>query len=383
MRQAKLSKQHQLKKMSVAIVHDSYLYQGGAERVLLSLLTLFPQADVYIPLIRKPYLKKLRQKHRVFTSIFNLVVWPEKYVSFIKPFILWYWRQLNLSQYNLVISSSHSFSAKSVKTQQPTLHIAYIHTPPRYLYQEFNEMSWLKKPLFKWLFAGFLTALRKIDYQAAQRPDILITNSKTTQQRIAKYYQRASQVIYPPVILPKNKTVKRTVSPKYYLFHSRLVKQKGAELVIRAFNQLKKPLVVVGEGSEKKRLQKLAQSHIIFKGFLTDKNISKIYKDTKALVYGAVEEDFGLVPVEAMSYGVPVIAYASGGVRETVSHGKTGLLFNKYSLKSLTRAVKTFEQKSWSTIACTKQAQRFSENIFRQQFLTTINRQLLKQRKQP
>jgi glycosyltransferase involved in cell wall biosynthesis len=326
MKQGKLARQGQLgkklparrlKNLSVAVVHDSFIYLGGAERVLESMLELFPQADVYIPLISRPYLQKLQTRHRVFTSALNHIRPPEKYLSWLKPLVLMYWADLNLNKYDLVLSSSHSFSAKSVKVGQPTVHLSYIHTPPRYLYSEFNEMSWLKKAPFKWLSAGVLAWLRRQDVRTARRVNVLIANSKTTQARIKKYYQRQSLVIYPPVQLPSFMPP-RSTKPSYYLFHSRLVKQKGAELVISTFNQLGKPLMVVGTGPEEKRLKSIATKNITFLGFVPDNQLAKLYAKTKALIYTSIDEDFGLVPVEAMAHGVPVIAFNSGGVRETV-----------------------------------------------------------------
>jgi glycosyltransferase involved in cell wall biosynthesis len=388
MKQAESAKQTQLagskqradlKKLRLAVVHDSYLYSGGAERVLESILQIFPQAEIYIPLIKKPYLKKLSQAYLVHTSLFNLIPLPTKYASFLKPLILVYWSQINLDRFDLVISSSHSFSAKSVKTKPPTLHLSYIHTPPRYLYREFNEMSWLKKPFFKLLFSWPLSYLRKKDWQAAQRVDQLIANSKTTQARIKKYYGRTSQVIYPPIKLPGS-SVGQVTKPKHYLFHSRLVKQKGVLLVIEAFNKLGKPLLVVGTGPEEKRLKKMANQNIAFLGFVPDHKLARLYAQTKALVYAAIDEDFGLVPAEAMSYGVPVVAFDSGGIKETVVDGKTGLLFDRFSIKSLLEAVEEFERKNWSSKACRQQAKQFSAERFERQLLNLVQTQLAQQK---
>lgn len=366
------------KKLKVAVIHDCYLHWGGAERVLENILAIFPQAEVYIPLIKKPFLKKLSQKHPVHTSIFNCLPLPEKYASFLKPFILFYWERLSLNRYDLVISSSHSFSAKSIKVKKPTVHLAYIYTPPRYLYQEFNEMNWLKKPFFKKLFSGLLNYLRKKDWQSAQAVDQIITISQVVQQRIKKYYGRDSQIIYPPVTPVKIKSINRSAKPPYYLFHSRLVKQKGAELVIHTFNHLGKPLLVVGIGPEEKYLRKIAKRNISFRGFVPDEQMPAIYAQSKALIYAAIEEDFGLVPLEAMSYGVPVIAFASGGVKETVIDQKTGLLFNEFSLKSLERAIKKFAKRTWSAQTCRRQAAKFSQVNFREQLLAIAQAQILK-----
>lgn len=370
-----------LKSLKVAIVHDSYFYLGGAERVLNSILQLFPQAEIYIPLIKDSYRLKLAERHRVYTSFLNAILLPEKLTSILKPLVIFYWEKLNLNTYDLVISSSHSFSSKSVRPGKNTLYIAYLHTTPRYLYSEFNEMNWLKKPLYQKILARLLNYLRTKDFQAAQRPEILIANSKTTQARIKKYYRRSSQVIYPPVKLPQKIPTLPATKTKYYVFHSRLVKQKGGELIIRTFNKLKKPLIVVGTGPEEKKLRQLAGKHISFRGFIPEHKMTGIYAKAKALIFAAIEEDFGLIPVEAMSHGVPVIGYDSGGVRETVVNHKTGLLFHDYSLESLGRAVNSFEKRNWSANACRKQASKFAENKFQRKFLKIIHTQLLKHQK--
>lgn len=359
--------------MKTAIVHDSFLHLGGAEQVLLSLVKLFPEADIYIPLLSKKYLKiinKYKEKGMVKTSVYNKLPISEKYSSLLKPFLFLYWGGLDLSKYDLVISSSHSFSSKSVITGPHTLHISYIHTPPRYLYAEYNEMQFINKDIIKILLSPLMSFLRKHDYQGAQRPSILIANSKNVQKRIRKYYKRDSVIIYPPVKLPKSEN--KTTSKNYYLFFSSLVKQKGAELAVKTFNSLKKPLVVVGTGPRKTYLKRLAKDNIKFKGFIPERDKGKIYAGAKALVYCSIEEDFGMVPVEAIAHGVPVIAYKSGGVSETIVDGKTGLLFNKHSIEDLQRAIAKFEGMKFSSSACKNQAKQFSEKIFIKNLLNLI-----------
>lgn len=365
--------------MKTAIVHDSFLHLGGAEQVLLSLVKLFPEADIYIPLLAKKYIKKINKYKaggKINKSLLNYLPVPEKYSSFLKPLIFWYWKQLDLSKYDLVISSSHSFSSKSVITGPQTLHISYIHTPPRYLYAEYNEMQFINKGIIKILITPLMIYLRKLDYIGAQRPDILVANSRNVQKRIEKYYKRKSIVIYPPIKLPKSEN--KTTSKNYYLFFSNLVKQKGAELAVKTFNSLKKPLVVVGTGPRKTYLKRLAKDNIKFKGFIPERDKGKIYAGAKALVYCSIEEDFGMVPVEAMVHGVPVIAYKSGGVSETVVDGKTGLLFNEYSIEDLQRAIAKFEVMKFSSSACKNHAKKFSEKIFIKNLLNLIRENIEK-----
>jgi len=348
----------------IAIVHDCYLHEGGAERVLQALLTIFPKADVYIPLITQKFATQLKKTHRLFVSSFNYSFFHNNLASLAKPFITYYFEHLNLKSYDLVISSSHSFSSKSVKIHKTTKHISYIHTPPRYLYKEYNEMNWIKNFPWNVLSWPLLQYLRKKDLEAAKRPDVLIANSKEVQARIKKYYHRQSLVIYPPVDLPTKKILVNKFQGGHYLFHSRLVKQKGAELAIRTFNQLNLPLVIVGTGEQESYLKKIAGTNIKFSGFISDKKLKQVYAHAKALIYCAIDEDFGLVPVEALARSAPVIAYNSGGVKETMIDGTTGVLFDEYSVQSLSQAVMVFNNSKFQSKMLQKQARKFSMLVF-------------------
>ncbi len=355
----------------VAIVHDSFLYMGGAERVLLTLLTIFPQADVYIPLIKRNFADDVRAKTtgKLSTSWLNTIPISSTLTSLLKPFIFHYWEHLDLSSYDLVISSSHSFSSKSVITHNPTCHLSYIHTPPRYLYEEYNEMRWLRLPVVKILLRPLFIYLRKKDYEGAQRPDILIANSATVQQRIQKYYGRNSTVIYPPISLPTRLIHKKK---EYYVCHSRLVTQKGIDIAIKACNQLRLNLLIIGTGPQEKKLRVIAGPTISFLGYVPDPDLAETYAGAQALIYCSREEDFGMVPVEAMAHGVPVIAYNSGGVSETVINNKTGILFNKLTVPALMRAIKTFDKTPISSQECRKHARMFDEKKFIQKLLAVL-----------
>lgn len=371
------------KTQKVAVVHDTFLHLGGAERVLLSLLKLFPDADLYVSLVSKKFvntINKDRNNNKIQVSVYNHLAVSEKYASLLKPFIFWYWEHLDLSDYDLVISSSHSFSSKSVITKPKTLHISYVHTPPKYLYGEYNEMQFINRGAIKLLLYPLMSYLKSLDYRGAQRPDVIIANSKTVQKRIKRYYGRKSIIIYPPVNIPK--LVKPKKNKEYYLFFSRLVKQKGAELAIKAFNALGKTLVIVGEGPEEARLKRVAEDNISFRGLIPDKHMRRIYSAAKALIYCSIDEDFGMVPVEAMAFGVPVIAYNSGGVSGTVVEGKTGLMFDNYSTDGLQRAVIKFERMEFSLRELKKHARKFSEEQFNKKFLKLVNISLKKEKLQ-
>ncbi|MBI3577086.1 glycosyltransferase [Candidatus Gottesmanbacteria bacterium] len=358
----------------VAIVHDVLLYHGGAERVLWELLRMFPAADVYtsflVPSIRDEVGRLTRG--RVLVSRLDHFPLARRFADWFKVPLFFYWEHLDLSGYDLVISSSHSFSSKAVVVGSGALHVSYIHTSPRYLYAEYSETRPLRIPFVRFLLAPFLSWARALDYRAAQRSHILVANSKTVQKRIQTYYKRESLVIYPPVRFPK--TMRKTPMGKYFLCVSRLVKQKGIELAIRACNKLCLPLVVVGTGKEEGRLRSLAGPTILFRGFISDDELDQVYQRAKALIFCARDEDFGMVPVEAMAHGVPVIAYNSGGVRETVVDGKTGVLFHNYSTESLTRAIKQFENLNFSQKFLHYHAKHFSEERFTREFKGLIDK---------
>jgi glycosyltransferase involved in cell wall biosynthesis len=362
--------------MRVAIIHDVYIEMGGAERVLHTLLKMYPDADLYVPLIAKDKLTQLHSltSGKIISSPYNHIPFIHSASILLKPFLYWYWEQLDLSQYDLVLSSSHSFSSKSVITGPQTLHLSYVHTSPRYLYTEFNETQIIKKPIIKDLVVPLLSWLRIKDFIGAQRPDVLIANSKTVQRRITKYYRRKSTIIYPPVSIPK-----RQIKPQkkeYYLCFSRLAKQKGVDLAIKACNELEAPLVVVGTGSEEEYLRSIAGPTISFKGFVSDAELAQIFAKAKAMIYCSIEEDFGMAPVEAMANGIPVIAYNSGGASETIIQGKTGEFFTEYSPIALVSILQKFKPEKYSAAICRKQAQNFSEEHFISNFKRAISESL-------
>lgn len=361
--------------MKIAIIHDIYLHQGGAERVLKTFIKMYPQADIYISLIDNKYKKEIRtiSSGNLFSSPLNYLPFRKKYSSLLKPLIFLYWESLNLSKYNLVISSSHSFSAKSVKTYPPTCHISYIHTPPRYLYHQFNEVGWIKKKPWKNILKPVFNQLKQKDLLSAKNPSIIVANSETVRKRIKSYYNRDSVVIHPPIKIPDPPLVDR--ERNYYLFHARLSKQKGCELAIKVFNLLKKKLIVVGTGSEESHLKKIAGPTISFQGFVPDEQMKDIYKQTIALIATYQDEDFGLTPLEAMSYGIPVIGFKSGGLQETINK-KNGILFNQYSMHSLTTAIKKFESMKFSPMDCYEHAKQFSEKNFISKMKKAINQLL-------
>ncbi len=324
-----------IKNKKIAIIHDIFLHIGGAEKVLFQFIDAFPEADIYIPLISGTFKKQLKTKGKVYTSFFSALPYVEKFASLLKPLILIYWELLNLEKYDLIISSSHSFSSKSVNTGKKARHISYIHTPPRYLYNEYNQMSWIKKFPYFLLFWPIFFVLRKYDYYSAQKPDLLIANSRNVQNRIKIYYKRSSTVIYPPHnTAPKSFKKKKG---EYFLFFSRLEKQKGAELIVQTCTKYQLPLVIVGTGSQEKYLRSIAGSTVTFKGFISEEEKIRVFANAKALLYAAIDEDYGMVIPEILSYSIPVIAYDSIVLNEFEK--KDIITFKSFSSQAIFEAI--------------------------------------------
>jgi len=361
--------------LKVAIVHDILFEYGGAERVLEELLAIFPKAALYTWFYNRqnPKIKSSFDKYQPRSSFFSPIPFLHLlgiYISVTKLFSWIYFWSLNLRGIDLVISSSHSYNSKIVRFKKPAIHISYIHTPPRYLYGLKNEIKFIKQFPFNVFFKPFFWFLRKLDLFGSLSPDLIVCNSKEVRGRIKNIYGRDSIVIYPPVKIPKKPLTQ--YPKKYYLFLSRLTHQKGAMLAVKTCTKYNLPLLVVGEGYLKPRLEKNAGNSVKFLGWVPDEKIDQIYAHSKALIYCAQDEDFGLVPVEAMAKGVPVIAYRSGGVKETVVKGSTGVLFDSNTEIGLYKAIKKFEANKINPQTCIIQASKFSGQKFKNMFREKI-----------
>jgi len=358
----------------VAVVSDVMMGYGGAERVVEELLNIFPSADLYTLFIVPSAREKLKEKYPktvVHTSIFQAFINKDevsKYVSIIKFFSWIYWEIVDLKRYYLIISSSHSFMSKNVKKGKNAFHLAYIHTPPRYLYKEFCEIGIIRSFPLNVILWPIMEFLRWIDRRGSKKPNVLVANSKNVQSRIRKYYELESVVIYPPVEVFSQERLKGN----YFVCLSRLVKQKGIDLAVKVCSKNNIPLVVIGDGDEMVNLRKISGSTIKFVGNCEDIEKFKILAEAKALIYTSREEDFGMVPVEALKVGTPVIAYNSGGVGETVVDGKNGVMFDDFSEISLDRAIERFNRLKISVSMCKKSVKKFSTNIFRKKIMNLI-----------
>ena len=400
--------------MKIALVHDYLREYGGAERVVEALHEMWPEAPLYTsfvdwPSFAAPSLKRLWRvgdkapagKVELFQSWDIRTSWVQhfwlvkKFISplrFLAPLI---WKSFDLSGYDVVISSSGWFMCRGAVSQKKPLHICYIHHPPRNLYG-YPTGSDLQKYWPVRFYATIVNFfLRHYDFETAQKVDYFVANSEETKRRVEKFYRRSSTVIYPPVDMPASARQRvsastlKTMTPSYFLSVGRLTYAKRVDLTIEACNRLKLPLKIVGTGKEEESLKKLASQgqalrsknseKVEFLGSVTDEELGKLYAGAKALIFCALDEDFGMVPVEAMAHGTPVIGLAQGGVVETVVDGKTGVLFDEPTVESLVGAIKKFGRLGklgrWGREGenqCITQAEKFGKERFKKELTAFV-----------
>lgn len=372
------------KQARVALVHDYLREYGGAERVLEALHELYPEAPVYVGffdrealgihakrfdgwdiretwIARIPFYKKLFSPYRVFA--------PNAF------------KALDLSGYDVVLSSSNAYFAKAVTTSTATkqaLHLCYCHTPARSLYGYTTMSDWKRNPITRFLGTILNHYLRVVDYQVAQGPLSFIANSYETKRRIEKFYRRDAEVIFPPVTIatcsPKQLTERTQRTGEYYLYVGRLTASKHVDLAVEACTALDLPLMVVGVGKGEGYLRSKAGVTVTFLGAVSDAKLHEVYAQAKALIFPAEDEDFGIVPIEAMGHGVPVIAHRSGGPRETIVEGVTGLFFDELTAESLQNALKQFQKtaKTFDSTAIYTHALGFRTERFQQEIAAFV-----------
>ena len=369
--------------MKVALIHDHLAQDGGAEKVLKVFAEMFPSAPIYTLLYDKKNAEKYYAGRRIETSIIQRLPGGVTHYKWYMPFMPTAVEFFDLSGYDLVLSDASAF-AKGVITSTKTLHICYCHTPTRYLWsdthQYINELNYNK--YFKKLIAFSLNKIRIWDRIAADRVDKYIANSKFISERISKYYHRDSVIIHPPVNTEKFK-ISNTLGD-YYLIGGRLAPYKRVDLVVEAFNKLHQEkltlntngqnipfkLKVFGDGIDLARLKKLASNNpnIEFLGRISDEKMADYYSRCLAFI-NPQEEDFGITAVEAMASGRPVIAYNSGGTKETVVRGVTGEFFNNQDVNSIYEVVKAFDLKKFDS----KKIQEYSQQFSTKRFIEEIN----------
>jgi len=362
--------------MNIALVHDYIKEYGGAERVLEALHELFPEAPVYTTLFLPNYLGPHKGRFLswdIKTSWLQHIPFVAKFISPIRLLAPSVFRHMDLSKYDVIITSATGAYTPNLVHKGTAKLYCYCHTPPRYLYGYATARNWKKNPILRILGEAANHFLRIVDYEASQNVDQFIANSKEVASRIKKFYRKDAIVIYPPVDTPTEPTqkTKRT----YVLAGGRLAAPKHIDIAVAACTKMKLPLKVFGKGfaGYGEELKKIAGPTIEFVGEVTDKQKWELMHGAKAFIFPSEDEDFGILPVEAMACGTPVIAYKSGGVMETVVDGTTGMFFSPLSVNALMAALETFIKQtgSWDR-RCTKQAKKFDREIFMKEIQRTV-----------
>ncbi len=359
--------------MKVALVYDRVNKWGGAERVLLALHQLFPDAPLYTS-VYNPSAAPWADTFTVKASFLqNIPFFRNKHelLPFLMPLAF---ESFNFNSYDLVISVT-SESAKGIITKPDTKHICYCLTPTRYLWSGYKE--YFTNTYFRLATRTVVQALRKWDVVASQRPDAFIAISKEVQRRIKKYYNRESIVVYPPNEIsnfkfqtPNSKLNQN--SGKYFLVVSRLVSYKRIDLAIQACNRLNLPLKIIGVGSQEAKLKALAGPTIEFIGRVSDQELVTYYQQSRALIFPGYE-DFGLTIVEAQLFGIPVIAYKAGGATEIIKDDVTGIFFQNQSVDSLIEGIRAFENKQFDNEKIKANVSRFSMDTFKRSFKKQVD----------
>lgn len=351
--------------MKIALVHDYLIEAGGAERVLHVLAQMYPEAPIYTALAKKGGTAYI--KLREFDVRESKWAWFLKigrfysYFRFLLPVV---WQSIDLTAYDLIITSCSGYIARGFKVRDDAKVIAYCHTPPRWLYGYDTptgaQDKWWGR-VFMWIVGPFV---RYFDYQAAQRVNTWIANSKEVAGRIKKFYRKEAIVVYPPIDFrsssnPVFQYSSKSIEDQYYLMISRIVGGKGIEEAASAFKKLGIKLKIVGEVVD----YALAQ-RVDCLGRVEDKELASLYKNAKGFVAFARDEDFGMTVVESMMFGTPVLAYKGGGYVETVVSGETGVFVEGLGVKEIGEGIKKMEETKWNKQTIISWAKKFGREKF-------------------
>jgi len=354
--------------MKIAITHDYLITKGGGERLVLTLAKYFKvpiYTTTYLPDETYPEFRKMK----IFLNPVKILKSP-----FLQTEAVFKFRNLDLSDYDLIISSGNWAKHIGVKEENhPQIH--YEHTPVRAFYDLYevvkNRLSFASRQIFKlWVWY-----MRKLDQEATKKIDKIVTNSQNTRKRIKRFYNRDAGVIYPPVNIKK---FKYKPNGDYFLSVQRIEPEKRVEIQLEIFRRLpNEKLLIVGKPGKNsipyfERMKKIAPKNVEFLGSVSDKKLIELYANSKAVIQTAIDEDFGLIPVESMASGKPCLAVNEGGFRESIVHGKTGLLVNKPYVENCVKLIKNFNKYNFDPKTCRKRAEMFSEENFVKQFKSLI-----------
>jgi glycosyltransferase involved in cell wall biosynthesis len=347
--------------MRVALVHDYLTQRGGAERVFELLCQFFPSADILTSVYDRQRTIDLGGR-MVKTSFLQKLPGAAKYFRLLAPLYFPAFKALNLQDYDLIISSTSSF-AKAVKKKPGALHICFCHNVTRFLWdtqtylKDYNDYN-----LYTPLIELFFQLMRAVDLETARNPDIYVANSSVVGERIARIYKKNPVVINYPI--DSSKFLFSNKKEDFYLVSSRLLSYKRVDLIVEAFNWLGWPLLIVGDGPERKHLESKALDNIQFLGYVSDQLRASLMSRSRGLIVAALE-DYGLVPIEANASGTPVIAYGAGGIMDTQIAGQTGILFERQTPDSLIKALIEAQEHLWDYTKIRDHAlSNFSERVF-------------------
>ncbi len=359
--------------MRIAIIHYWWLTNRGGEAVVAELIALYPHADLFIhvcdeELVRRTLGKEFKGK--IITSFISKLPGHIKNYQKYLPLMPLALEQIDMTSYDLVISSE-SGPAKGVITRPDTLHVCYCHSPMRYLWDMYHDYMKNSGKIVRFVFPIIAHWMRVWDRVSSDRVDLFIANSSFIESRIKKYYRRESQVIHPPVNVTKFEHSR--CRGEFYLYLGQLVAYKRPDLAVNAFNLLNLPLIVIGEGDLLEGLRNIAKSNIIFLGRQSFDSVRHHLERCKGLIFPGIE-DFGIVPVEAMASGAPVLAYGRGGVLDTVIDGKTGILFKEQNVNSIVAAVKLIEdgEINFDPNILHAHALKFDKTVFKAKIVAAI-----------
>jgi glycosyltransferase involved in cell wall biosynthesis len=355
----------------VAIVHEWLTIPGGSEDVVIELLKMFPQAELFTTIYDPAPWPELIKERPVHTSFLNHIPGARRHYPKLLPLMTSAFRSFDLSGFDLVLSSNHA-CAKNVRTLPSTLHVCYCHTPMRYAWEEgFLEGEDVGR-VTRRLLPPMLSRLRRQDFEGARGPDVFVANSRHVAARIERFYGRSAEVVHPPVDVEHFLGLER--APRdYYLVFGRVVPYKRVDLAVAACARVGRPLQVAGDGRALDAVRSGAVGDVKFLGRVPAAERDRLLSGARALLFPG-EEDFGIVPVEAQAAGVPVIAYGVGGAAESVLDGRTGVLFNEQSLTGLAAAIERFEGLELDEQAARENAGRFGRERFRAEMVEVIDR---------
>jgi glycosyltransferase involved in cell wall biosynthesis len=357
--------------MRIAVVHDYFTQLGGAEKVAEELFCMLPNPSLFATVALAECMPHRLKNVTVKTSWMQSLPKIQKYYRsyfLLYPFAI---ASMNLSQYDLVLSSSSSY-AKGVKTSRDALHVCYCHTPMRWVW---NYDDYSRRDSFgdvqRFLLPMLMHGLKQWDEEASRQPDHFVANSRTVAERIRRAYNRSAEVIHPPINVDRFRP--SSEREDYYVTLARLVSYKRIDLAVQTCTERGKKLLVIGDGPDRGRLEKLAGPSVTFLGRASDRDVEYYVSRCRALIFPG-EEDFGMAPLEVAAAGKPTIAYRAGGALETIKEGITGAFFNRQTTDDLADAIERLEKGEWHPRILRKHSEEFSVPVFRDRFHSFLTR---------